>query len=1176
MYVEHKTIIMDMDTEENPQNKLAGINKYFDCLGKINIHQENYFHEDSFINNNEYIKIFHKIKESSIGNPKRVMLFNAEYYIDTVLRNECKYLFKLALKNLQILRKNSTSLSNLTENISDDKLDYYNLRSEITDLLYCIRMLIKDLNENYSNYDMDCYYKELQEALVCFGNELNKFSNLPDHILRHSTSLRGNRCTLAPYHLFHGYLEWRWHYLLTMYELFKHQNVTDNASTNTIFEKYILLFIADLMAIAFKIFDKTQLTDLLEVTPFSCWCVKECWLLLQIFIEELHLKSFWFYVDLVLNKLFDIDSITLEMNDYSTLILCSCKFSSNEINTFGIWLLINIAQVQGFNKTGQYIGYSSDRITSHYIRLESFLKKAITDDISEKTLRIYIILISDIVNKWWQPKNDIFSLLWEYFQKRLNSTFFVPGSSLQSLPVCSNTASGYLNQIKQRLNSTEINYQNSSYNNYLYLLGKHFMRCKSNSEGTHWPKFKGRIYSKLTVNKLLSLTEMGLINLTSLFITLACCIDVQEIGRKLIDLLSQISNEKLDTACKIVIIKAHLSIVILNLENNLDIDYGIKYFIELINGIFTGSTENINSIMCIYAEGLADIIDISQDFHLNEHHLIDLWVPKCLSTCNQNFVSKLMDIFLKLLSKLHTCYRGTFLIGNDTDATHSIFRKVVERLLLHVLPFVKQNATNSIAIIQLSDMAVYFSLFALYDESLYIKFDQNFLILFKYFSQNQNVNIKITRRYLVKICSHHDALDYLQINFQNFECHLIQSWVKCCVLCHDDYKSQEMKELLSIIYDFENFKFLCSYSNLSLLESEDTICTLFVALGLGYSSTTQIQEKSQMRDLLHSYLGLIESHVIPLMKNLTSLDLTLRVYTVIAVLFLHCSKLLYVRSKPSCLLHVLLSQLVLPATLFMDKKPHPYIITAMRKTWYLFFKGLFALNYKTDVYIEKTLKDLIVVYVPFFGITTSSIEKYCTSQPLHKLICAQDTSESLLIFFYEKIYANFLIFRGRQVNPNSSLVLAIFCDIINNSNDFKIIQCFVKNLGTSILEHIMFLDEIAPSKKLAYNILETIIKSSEIDNLKKDFGNSISNLLQKHLAFCSNFIFKLLNKLTDMMPSVLEHSLPEIKNQIAFVEARRGVGHDEGLRKSLRDLELHIKKINKSFKENISVCDLKY
>lgn len=1158
---------MEVDSEILSSSSNPPPNKYLDCLGQNSVNQEQTFHQNSFITKNELNTIFENTSHFSVSDIKTINLFNHKFDLGTAFQRQSKILFSLALKNLQVFHQNVTN--NLTESISNDRVDYYDLRTQITDLLYHAKMYVKDLNNMQSIYNIAYCHKALFEELTRFRLSLNMFSNLPGYVLRHSFSNRGNRCTQASYHLFHGHLEWRWHHLMIMFELNKgHSEINGSIDSNdhTTFEEYLLLFLADLVIIAMEIFDKTQFHDVVDTTPFSCFCVKECWLLLQILVDELHskslLKSFWFYIDLLLNKFVGIGPVTPEMNSYAKLNI-QHRFKTDDKNGFGIWLLIHIAQLHGFTKNGQFIGSSSDRICSHYKMLELCMKQAVTEDVAEKSLRTYIILVSDITIKWWEPKNDILALLWEYFQKKLNSSFFIQGASIQTLAVCSNTALGYLNKIKQRLSCPHIDTQESSFNNYLYLLGKHFMRCRDNNEVSYWQKFKGRIYPKLSANKLFSLTEMGLINLTSMFLTLAHSIDVNEIGKKLVDILSQVSHEKLDTACKVVIIKTHISLIMLNIENNLDIAYVAKPLLELVNGSFTEcNNDNINLVLCVFIEGIGDVFDICQSFYLSEYLLIDVWVSKFLSACNQSSASKLLDIFLKMLVKLYTCYRQIFLIGSSNTDDNIKFRKILDKLLSHVLPFVKQNATNANAIIQTTDAAVYFTLFSLYDETLYMQFDQSFITLFKYFSENEHINIRITRRYLVKLSTHQDAIDHLRVHFTNYESHFVQAWVKCCFLCYDDFKNQEMKDLFSIVHDFEDLKLLYSSSQVSLEDAEDTICALFVATGYGYSTTSKLHIKTQMRELLHNYLGSLESHIIPLIKNPTSLDLTLRVYSVIAVLFLHCSKLLYVRSKPTCLLHILLSQLILPAGLFMDKKPHQYIITAMRKTWFLFIKGLFALNYKTDSYIEKALKDLIVVYVPYFGMQNTNLEKYCTIQPIHKLICSDDCTDLLLDFVYEKLYTNFLIFRGKQVNQHSAMLLAIFCDIITKNNkNIRILRTFVKNLGTSILEHIMFLEDLSPSKKLASNITESIIQSSYLEtdeDLKKYFSNSITNLTQKHLAFCSNYIFRLLKKLIDIMPSVVEYTLPDIKNQVACVEARRGVGRDEGLRKSLAELEHHI------------------
>lgn len=59
----------------------------------------------------------------------------------------------------------------------------------------------------------------------------------------------------------------------------------------------------------------------------------------------------------------------------------------------------------------------------------------LTTDPSEEYLRIVLFTIIPIVTEWWPSKIDIVMLFWEYFHKKLNSPFFIQGSSISSMAV---------------------------------------------------------------------------------------------------------------------------------------------------------------------------------------------------------------------------------------------------------------------------------------------------------------------------------------------------------------------------------------------------------------------------------------------------------------------------------------------------------------------------------------------------------------------------------------------------------------------------------------------------------------------------------------------------------------------------------------------------------------------
>lgn len=63
------------------------------------------------------------------------------------------------------------------------------------------------------------------------------------------------------------------------------------------------------------------------------------------------------------------------------------------------------------------------------------MKSLLSTEVLEANMRVYLALLEKTVIKYWEPKSEIIIQLWEYFQKRLNNTFYVPGSNLDSMTI---------------------------------------------------------------------------------------------------------------------------------------------------------------------------------------------------------------------------------------------------------------------------------------------------------------------------------------------------------------------------------------------------------------------------------------------------------------------------------------------------------------------------------------------------------------------------------------------------------------------------------------------------------------------------------------------------------------------------------------------------------------------
>lgn len=198
--------------------------------------------------------------------------------------------------------------------------------------------------------------------------------------------------------------------------------------------------------------------DLLYGSPFLCTCVKELWLLVQCAIEQLHeldaLNSFWFYCNAALEMVRDGKSV---YNDSAALspTKLAAAVKLNNWTEFTIWLQCGVAKLHGFTVRGEFTGSVNPRVLAHsftkknyvlwlrffqqvkdnYDFLENVIRNFFNLDPSEEQLRFTIFLLLPILGDWWSSRCEVLMICWEYFHKKLNSSFFLPGSAPVTLAV---------------------------------------------------------------------------------------------------------------------------------------------------------------------------------------------------------------------------------------------------------------------------------------------------------------------------------------------------------------------------------------------------------------------------------------------------------------------------------------------------------------------------------------------------------------------------------------------------------------------------------------------------------------------------------------------------------------------------------------------------------------------
>lgn len=93
--------------------------------------------------------------------------------------------------------------------------------------------------------------------------------------------------------------------------------------------------------------------------------------------------------------------------------------------------------------------------------------------------------------------------------------------------------------------------------------------------------------------------------------------------------------------------------------------------------------------------------------------------------------------------------------------------------------------------------------------------------------------------------------------------------------------------------------------------------------------------------------------------------------------------------------------------------------------------------------------------------------------------CTTVENAELSGFIFEKLAAQFIAMQRRQTNAHACLVLTIFQEIVDASeNDPERLKIFLNRVSLTVLEHIMMADDVVPSKKLCIEFLKKIVSTN--------------------------------------------------------------------------------------------------
>ncbi|KAG5680205.1 hypothetical protein PVAND_009730 [Polypedilum vanderplanki] len=1008
---------------------------------------------------------------------------------------------------------------------------FYNLRENVTKLLLILRCNYQLLTDN-------------QLKLIRFA--LGTFDSMANFSLMYMSFCNdGNTSTSSNYHLLHGMLEWKWIWITMCYKLdyFKGQIGGDDAESFI----EIKLLIYDLITLSISKFQKCNNANLIFTTPFICSCVREMWLLLYSFIQKLQDNqiNFWDIVSNVIEELSKGKSLYENFASKKALFRSSNFMTCRNFDQFSLWIISGLTKLIG----SEYPQIMNDR--QSYELYENLIKNFLKTDQTEENMRVLLLMISEVLLNVWQPKADILMLLWENFQKKINSPFLIAGQNPNFLAVSANTAASFLEQIRNQQNTavSKLNPNLTSYSIFVYALGKMVQRFSDDGQKVHIQRILGRIYTKFPAPKLKQLNEMGIHNILKLFITLALSTNLNDIDSKLCDTLLQIPLDKPNH--QQLIMKGHISMLILYCENSLNISQYLTKLMTQINILMQQSSSSSTNILKVLSESLSLIVlrnmnENADVFENGEDLLIDSWIIKFLENSTTAEQDRLYETINKIIIKVQSVQHSS-LVSNQTSL-------ITQKLFNFLLPYARQNF-GKVESIWMPEMIANLCLLSL-EPNIILNDIPKFETLFRTFVEINSTNFEQSIKFITIILRSCHDVDKLDMQL------IIQNWIRFSVLLSGS--NYELKELTKNLIHLPEFTTLCNTSLTKpeeFLNSKEPLCTFISDIGKKYADSNN-QEKFQLVEKVHTYFSTFEKWSLPILQQNSTQKSTasqsqtnsvdehiMRIYTFIAITFLHCAELIFIRTKSSCFFNVAISHFILPSTVMMGQSPVRSMILSIHKVWPLLIEGTSRLNYKNDQHINKVLSDIIIKWAPFLKLSSNS--KF-VAKPFISITNFKNLD--LIEFFWMKLSKNFLALQpGRKVNSHCYMILNVIEEVMH------VVECEEKrmiaiwrSIMQQIIEMAMLFEEIEPAQKTCMNLIERYIKNKNFDTsttMNEHLMKNLKNITNStSLSYHSALYFKFLTKLSKHRVTIVNSLLSHLITQIEKVEQLRGSGRDVKLR----------------------------
>ncbi|GFQ68277.1 protein MMS22-like [Trichonephila clavata] len=1127
----------------------------FDCKGQQN---------RTYLKSKHFFQCLHF--QLHVQNKPLVTIFNKSFSSGSILWNDTEFLFGEIKKYFF-----------LTRTLAIDKINLFQSEGPLIEVqkyrkctVKAFQFLLNSLQHVTSEYcKVDArdssitsnfpfsklFFSILREIknLLIFIGRISSASNLVHTMDFKETSLSAEYY----YHYVHLYLDIWWHcitILLTLNHLpfrkEKLESFCNDVDQLDPFLQVISLILVDYIYIAIKNF--SEVNSYCYHSPFLCKCFEDFWVML---IKVLDTKatdrkySFWnIFHNAVQNLQKDSKNEKRVLNvPIDSFLLINEHMECKEIIEPCLWLISHIAPLYKIDAFGDYNEFENPKSGYEVVK---YLVHSLLIDLSEKkekSLRSSLFYILNLVTIW-EPSCEILLPLVDFYIKKINEAFSVPGIEVKSLVYLFNSSMSWFQYINE-LSSTCTSLGNeTSYDIFLRILCKQLI--KDSNEGNLWRSLKGRMYSKFISKKILELSEIGLQNSFSLILAVATSGQL-EVSDKICDLACIIktsSSRKQLISWKALFVLMHIYQK-KALKFNKIITKAVEFFNDACSEYSatrdSAHKANLMKLLVVYIDSMNELFEQSNDLKLSEYQLIGSGFSILLFSCGISELNYILRVFLNILIKVQCI---AFEKHHANNVMYEQYIGLLELSFKHIFPFIEHISVTNTPPIYVSDIAAVLTILSQkFASTLTDRIAYNFCSIFLHFGTKDNVNSSIIRQYLCAVLDDEYLQSGIKEKILNFNSLIFQSWLKCII---DLFPSLKQMKCLTqkVIMQSDIADMFPKVKNIinNEIECENIATELFRIMGQTYDESTDLKHKHQLKLKMHDYFQKYVLIILTKVKKLQDNSTLSYVYKLTSCLVEYCSPLLYMKYNTQNILPQLFDNILVPAAVFPKDKHTQSILSNVIKDHMLgLIKGLFKLDYKNDKFVGRTLKDVMVNNMCIHLSSNNPIFKLCIDS-IHN---RKDGLKWDEFQFLLDVIKNYILNNSSNSIHAFEMIFEIFKSAsLSKKQDISsiLLKC---TFETYMKQSISLSDYL---RNLMCKIFMYFKDNMDLNDSKKILIPILQWFIQEKIPWSSARGFSVLDCFLEYLPQILSEIIPFLTKTVEELENSRGFGVDVTLRNHLK------------------------